>query len=162
MLIVIGIDPGLGGAAALLNGHGVLEVVDLPVMVKPNGRGKVNAALFNLLLSEWSTAFGFAAESVLAVVESVSAMPRQGVSSVFSFGHSLGVIEGVLAARGIAIEHVTPQAWKRHYNLTRDKNLARTKATELYPASAAQFARVKDHGRAEAVLIARYGREHFA
>ena len=161
---VIGIDVGLSGACAMLgtNGMGLpphlLDVADLPVMAKGSGSGKVkneiNPAALNELLKEWVHGFS---DDVLVVVESVSAMPGQGVAGVFSLGDSRGAIRGVLAARGYPVAFVSPGKWKRHFGLTADKELARARAIQLYPQ--AELARKKDADRAEAILVARYGWE---
>lgn len=155
-VITIGVDPGLKGAIALLAGDGrLLEVYDMPV-----AGGAVSAQLF-AELEAWGadgtilddggpTLWG------TVVVEDVHSMPKQGVSSVFSFGRSKGVVEGVFAACRRPIVYVSPAAWKRGLGLGKDKGEARQRACELWPAKAGLFSRVKDDGRAEAALIAYY------
>ena len=95
----------------------------------------------------------------VAIVESVSAMPGQGVSSTFKFGAAYGTVRGVIAALEIPVHLVTPGKWKKHFRLSADKEQARALALRLFPASSQHFERKKDHGRAEAALIARYGAE---
>jgi crossover junction endodeoxyribonuclease RuvC len=94
----------------------------------------------------------------MVVVEQVHAMPRQGVSSTFSFGKACGMIEGVVAARGLPIAWVTPQRWKKAMGVTADKNSSRQLAINLWPNEAELFKRVKDADRAEAALIAEHYR----
>lgn len=150
-MIVIGIDPGLSGAIALLS-NGVFQgVEDMPTVPKGTGRKQqVNAAALAELLRDY--------DAGVIYVERVSAMPKQGVSSTFAFGESFGVIRGVASALCMSLEFVTPQVWKRRFRLVgADKDLARTKASELHPT--APLARKKDIGRADAILIARYGWE---
>lgn len=163
-MIVIGIDPGLSGALAAMDTRGLLGVEDLPVMAKAAGGGKVkqqlNPAALATILEDWARAQEWARDSVLVLLERVQAMPKQGVSSMFSLGHTCGAIEGVLAAKRLPVQFVTPQAWKKHFGLSADKEVARSRAISLFPQ--APLSRVKDHGRAEAILLARYGMEALA
>ena len=150
--MVVGIDPGLSGALAFLFEDGTYSgVFDMPVMAAgKTGRQQVNAAA----LVEWMKKVY---PPDRAVLEHVAAMPKQGVSSVFSFGQSFGIILGVLAALEIPVELVRPNVWKKAYGLGKDKEEARARAIQLYPA--APLSRKKDAGRAEALLLARYGRQ---
>lgn len=157
-MIVIGVDCGLSGALAMLDGTGLSAVQDMPVMAKGAGHGRVknevNAAALNQILGNWING---QADEVLVVIERVASMPGQGVASMMSLGDSVGCIRGVVAARGYPVKWVTPQRWKKHFGLPADKELARAKAIQLYPT--APLERKKDHGRSEAILIARYGWE---
>jgi len=146
----IGVDCGISGAIALLNDNGsFISVHDMPVMAGTGKRQQVNA-------SELAKIFRSMFEGGEAYVERVSAMPKQGVSSMFSFGTSYGIVLGVLAAIGIPTILVTPQSWKKRAGLTgKEKDYARTLAQQLYPA--AELGRKKDIGRADALLIARFG-----
>lgn len=148
--MIIGIDPGLGGALAFLSDSlELINLVDMPVMNLRKGRKQVNAVQ---LAKEIKSVF---TEGV-CYLESVSSMPKQGVSSVFSFGMSYGIVQGVLGALQIPIILVTPTSWKKRANLLgKDKEASLTLAQQLYPQ--ASLARKKDHGRAEAILIARFG-----
>jgi crossover junction endodeoxyribonuclease RuvC len=92
-----------------------------------------------------------------AYLERVHALPKQGVTSSFSFGLSYGLVRGVLAALGISVQLITPQEWKRSFRLGPDKNEARLIAARLFPANASSFTRAKDDGRAEAALLALFG-----
>ena len=153
-MIVIGIDPGKGGAIAALDSYGVLLTVDdMPVTGKV-----VNGALVDELLGNWCDPLGDTEPVV--VIEDVHSMPKQGVASSFSFGRSLGVVEGVALGRGCSVRYVSPARWKRALGLTADKGTARRRAIELWPSKAALFARVKDDGRAEAALIAHWWLTH--
>ena len=150
----IGIDPGLTGAAALVSGI-ALAVFDLPTVVSGSGTVKreLDAAGLARLLASWS----YGDEPVKVLLERTSAMPGQGVASMFSMGVSRGIILGVLGALGIPFSEVTPATWKRYYKLIgADKDRSRTLAIQQFPTVAAQLARVSDHNRAEAVLIAAY------
>lgn len=156
--MIIGIDPGLTGAIAFYDdiNDEVLEIHDMPVMmkskVKKKQKNQVNAVELANIIKSCIGDYGVD----VAIVEQVHSMPGQGVSSVFSFGEAAGVIRGVLAALQIPTQYVTPQKWKKAAGLIgKDKDMARTKAIELYPT--ASLARKKDIGRADAILIARFG-----
>ncbi len=144
----IGIDPGLKGAIALLKDDELLAVYDMPVMAGTGKRQQVNAAELSRILSGY--------EISVAYLERVSAMPKQGVSSMFSFGTSYGIVIGVLATLSIPMVLVSPQSWKAKAGIRgKDKDYARTLAQQLYPS--AELGRKKDIGRADAILIARFG-----
>ena len=143
--VILGVDPGKTGAIAAVDATtGVLVwVEDMP--------HDVNGALIReLLLNE---------HAIGAWVEQVHAMPRQGVSSTFAFGVAYGKVLGALTALLVPVHHVTPATWKKAMRVTADKGTSRTRAVDLFPTHAGTFARVKDDGRAEAALIARYGWE---
>lgn len=148
--MIIGIDPGNTGAIAFLDDDGLINVEDMPLMA--NGKKKqVNAAELSKIISGMSVM-----EQPHAYVEKVGAMPGQGVSSMFNFGMGYGVIQGVLAALEIPYTLVTPQRWKKAAGLIgKEKDNARTLAQQLY--AEAPLGRKKDIGRADAILIARFG-----
>jgi crossover junction endodeoxyribonuclease RuvC len=149
----IGADPGLGGAIALLDDSlKLIDVWDMPTMLKTKSRRQVNDVELAKIIRRWLTEF----QPFTAYIEDVHAMPKQGTASVFSFGDSFGVLRACFGALQIPVVLVTPQAWKRRAGLIgKDKDYARTIAQRLYPA--ADLARKKDIGRAEAILIARFG-----
>ena len=152
-MIILGIDPGLSGALALYNtSDQTVEVFDMPVLeLVRNGKkkGEVSAqALANLLAGRGIKA---------AFLERVNAMPGQGVTSVFSFGRSTGIVEGILAAYDIPTTLVTPQAWQKAVGQRSGKDGSRERAMQLFPAQADLFQRKKDDGRSDAALIAYYG-----
>jgi crossover junction endodeoxyribonuclease RuvC len=154
----IGIDPGVSGALALIAPDDSLsDLIDMPTMLLTGKRQTVNAAELGKVLRGWL----MGSHSTIAILEQVSAMPGQGVSSMFSFGTSYGIVQGVMAALQIPLHFVRPQAWKQRAGIPpkSEKDLARTVAQRLYPA--ASLERKKDIGRADAILIARYGAEPF-
>ena len=152
-MIYIGIDPGLNGAIAFLDTEkGHLSVVDMPTFeVKRNNKAKreVNAAGLAHVLAVAQKVQGI-------VLERVGAMPGQGVTSVFSFGRSVGLVEGVLAAYLLPVSIVTPQAWQKAAGVRGGKDGSRMRACELFPNYAGLFARKKDDGRADAAIMAWY------
>ena len=95
----------------------------------------------------------------LAIVEQVASRPGQGVASAFKFGSGFEIVRGVIAASGVPLHLVSPAKWKRAYGLDADKEKSRALALRLWPERSDLFGRKKDHGRAEAALIARYGFE---
>lgn len=141
---ILGIDPGLSGAFCCLAPDGSIQGIgDLPVAGK-----SIDAANFALVVRSL--------EPKRAIVEMVSAMPGQGVTSMFRFGQAVGAVQGVLGALAVPVFWVTPGKWKRALGVTADKETARLRAIETWPESAKNFALKKHHGRAEAALIARW------
>ena len=153
--LYLGIDPGLTGAIALVNADGTLFAVeDLPTTARGSGRVKREldaAGLVHLLRPH-------AADIAFGLVERVGAMPGQGVASMFSLGHSTGVLDGILAALGIPHRVVTPATWKKLAELPADKALTLSAARRRWPG--ASLTRVRDHGRAEALFLALVAMRH--
>jgi len=151
----IGIDPGVSGAVAFLNDDlTLLNVADMPTMILSGQKQQVNASELSKLFRVWL--FDVPVENTTAYLERVHSMPGQGVAATFNFGTSYGVIQGVLGALQIPMVMVTPHSWKKRAGLaSKEKGASRTLAQQLYPA--ASLSRVKDIGRADAILIARYG-----
>jgi len=145
-----GIDPGVTGAIAFLNDDlSLIEVLDMPTMLLTGKKQQVNAAALANILRDWGN-------GATAYLERVSAMPGQGVASMFNFGMGFGIIKGVLGALQIPMVLVSPVTWKKRAGLQgKEKDASRTLAQQLYPA--APLGRKKDIGRADAILIARYG-----
>ena len=157
-MIYIGIDPGLGGAVGVVFDAMKDPVVyHTPTMVISGVKDKrvYNTAAMALLLKPFSTI-----DNVLVVLESVHSMPKQGVASSFSFGQGLGMWQGIIAALGLPLEMPSPQRWKKEMlaDQGKDKDASRFKAIHLFPSLASQLSRKKDDGRAEALLLAEYGR----
>ena len=152
-MMYVGIDPGLNGAIAYFDAEkGHLSIVDMPTMeVKRNNKVKreVHAAGLAHML-----AIGFEVGGV--ILERVGAMPGQGVTSVFSFGRSVGLIEGVLAAYELPVTIITPQEWQKAAKVRGGKDGSRLRACELFPNYAGLFALKKHDGRADAALMAWY------
>ena len=169
-LHVIGIDPGLTGALAIVGPSGLEHVEDMPVMQRALAAGKVknqvNAAAVAQLLKEWTR--GYDAVEILVVLEHqapfrIPGNKPQGSSSTFSLGHTTGILEGVVVALGFPLRVVTPVTWKKALGLPggkKNKGVVRARAQRLYPQ--APLTRVMDHNRAEAIMIARYGYEQHA
>ncbi len=152
---VLGIDPGASGALAVVEDGQLVALVDMPTLTVKRGTREVrevNApALAHAILDLGPGSID------AALLEKVGAMPGQGVSSMFAFGRAVGVIEGVLGGLLIPYSTVPPQEWQRAMRVRGGKDGARERAMRLFPARAAEFARKKDDGRADAALIASYG-----
>ena len=151
---IIGIDPGLSGAIAILENNKVLEIFDIPVMSEgKKNKKQLNSALLVSLLRENI----HNNEEVAVVVEQVNAMPGQGVTSMFNFGQTFGAIKGICAALDLPIFFVRPSKWKKHFELINSsKDSSRTKVIEMYPKLSNQLAKKKDVNKSDAILIARF------
>lgn len=149
-MVIIGIDPGVHGAVAILDEHGgLLEIHDIPVLADgAKGRNAINAPLLASLIYE--------THAERAFCELVGPRPTDGSVGAFGFGRSRGVIEGVLAAAGVPVVMIAPPSWKRAAGVApgkEAKDSARSIAIAKWPAQASLFARKCDIDRAEAALI---------
>lgn len=146
---LLAVDPGLTGALAFYDKElNSLVVRDMPVAKKGQKNELLEAQLAHMVRD-------FCPD--VAVLELVHSLPKQGVSSTFKFGVCFGVLKGILAALDVPCHFLTPQQWRRVAHVqgaAGDKGASRIRATQLFPAAAESFARVKDHGRADAALIA--------
>ena len=146
---ILGIDPGLSGAYVLLENGTPIEWGTMPVMVEGSNK-RVNASA---LASQWRFA-----NIDIAFLEQVGAMPGQGVSSMFTFGHAVGSVMGVLGALEIPVSSVTPQSWKKAAGVNgKDKDEARSKALQLWPQWRELDKKGAGQAFADAALIARFG-----
>ena len=151
---ILGIDPGLSGAIAILEKKKVLNLFDMPVMPegKKNKKQLNSAQLVNIIREN-----SIGDEEIAVVVEQVNAMPGQGVASMFNFGQTFGAIKGVCAALNLPIFFVRPSKWKKYFELINSsKDSSRTKVIEMYPSLSSQLAKKKDVNKSDAILIARY------
>ncbi len=151
---IIGIDPGLSGAIAVLEDKRVLSIFDMPVMAegKKNKKQLNSAQLVNILKENTKIS-----DDVAVVVEQVNAMPGQGVTSMFNFGQTFGAIKGVCAALSLPIFFVRPSKWKKHFELINSaKDASRTKVIEMYPSLSNQLTKKRDVNKSDAILIARF------
>ena len=151
---ILGIDPGLSGAIAILENKKVISLFDMPVMAegKKNKKQLNSAQLVNIIKDNTVEK-----DEVAVVVEQVNAMPGQGVTSMFNFGQTFGAIKGVCAALKLPIFFVRPSKWKKYFELINSsKDSSRTKAIEMYPSLSSQLAKKKDVNKSDAILIARY------
>ena len=158
-MIVFGIDPGVSGALSIYENKKLKEVIDMPTMSEgKKNKKQINAAQLSLEIKQRI----HGASETAVVIEHVTAMPGQGVTSMFNFGQSFGVIKGICSALTLPIYFVRPVKWKKHFNLIgSSKDASRTKAIELFPSFSNDMAKKKDANKADAILIGRYFLDHF-
>ena len=158
-MIVFGIDPGVSGALSIYENKKLKEVIDMPTMSEgKKNKKQINAAQLSLEIKQ---RINVSSETAV-VIEHVTAMPGQGVTSMFNFGQSFGVIKGICSALTLPIYFVRPVKWKKHFNLIgSSKDASRTKAIELFPSFSNDMAKKKDANKADAILIGRYFLDHF-
>ena len=156
-MMIIGVDPGLTGAIAILDGNKVINLFEMPVMAegKKNKRQLNSAQLVSIIKENIKNK-----EETAVIVEQVNAMPGQGVTSMFNFGQTFGAIKGVCAALELPIFFVRPSKWKKHFELINSsKDSSRTKVIEMYPSLSNQLSKKKDVNKSDAILIARFYNE---
>lgn len=156
--LILGIDPGLRGAAAVYEPatKSLITAFDLPTTQSQDGK-KTIIDLYRL-----ATVIGaYAPRIKFAMIEDVGAMPRDGVVGAFTFGRAAGGVHGVIAANHVPVLFTKPSVWKSATGLSADKALSRRRATELFPLQAHLFKRVKDDGKAESALLAVFGERFF-
>ena len=154
MNYVIGIDPGISGAIAIFEDGQLDTILDMPTLKIASGKtmkSHISAIGLVRILETWTLVSDGQAH---IVIEKVGAMPGQGVTSMFNFGRSAGIIEGVVAALQRPYTYVTPAAWTKAVGRAAGKDASRMRAMELFPSKADLFKRAKDDGRADAALIA--------
>lgn len=161
-MTVIGIDPGASGAIAVLQ-NGQVQTFDTPYAKVKGGKGEYSTAGMVRLLKPFEPVLP-GDEAVHVVMELVHAMPGQGVTSMFNFGKGYGIWLGILSALGLPYTLVSPRTWKKVMlaDMGAEKDHARIRAQQMFPAAAEQFTRKRDDGRAEAALLAEYGRRTLA
>lgn len=152
MTIVVGIDPGVNGAVAVLYDNGPV-VWDLPT-VKDGTRKALDVFALGTELATLPS------EDVHVFIEKVWARANEGRAGAFSFGRAYGTILGLVAALMLRHDLVAPATWCRAMNAPNDKDGRLATAARLFPQLAAQMTKKKDHNKADALLIAEYGRRH--
>ena len=155
-MLIIAIDPGINGAICFFENGEVKDVIEMPTMAegKKNKRQVNGAQIYNEITKIINR---FDKQSVRVVIEQVSAMPGQGVTSMFNFGQTFGAIKGICAALELPIFFVRPSKWKKHFELINSsKDSSRTKVIEMYPKLSNQLSKKKDVNKSDAILIARF------
>lgn len=151
---ILGVDPGAYGALALIDSSGrILELSDMPILKVRRGKtdkAEVDGYALGDMLRSWGID--------LAFIEQVGGMTGQSPSASFNFGRSEGIVEGAIKFLRVRVESVPPATWKRFMRLRGGKDDSRAMAIRMWPKWSQKFARKKDDGRAEACLIAEYGR----
>ena len=155
-MLIIGIDPGISGAICFFENGQVKEIINMPVMAdgKKNKRQINGPQTYNEILRRIKN---YPKKDITVVIEQVSAMPGQGVTSMFNFGQSFGVIKGICSAMQLSMYFVRPAKWKKYFGLIKtEKDASRTKAIEIFPYISTQLSRKKDANKADAILIASF------
>ena len=155
-MLIIGIDPGISGSICFFENGKILEVIEMPTMIdgKKNKKQVNGAQMFNEIIRKLGKDKN---QDVRVVVEHVSAMPGQGVTSMFNFGQSFGIIKGICAAMQLPIYFVRPAKWKKYFNLINsEKDASRTRAIEIFPYFSSHLSKKKDSNKADAILIASF------
>ena len=160
-MIIIGIDPGISGSICFFQDGKILDVIEMPTMTdgKKNKRQVNGSQIYNEISNRITKAKN---QDIRVVIEQVSAMPGQGVTSMFNFGQSFGILKGLCSAMQLPMFFVRPAKWKKYFNLINsEKDASRTKAIEIFPYFSINLAKKKDSNKADAILIASYYYETF-
>ena len=155
-MLVIGIDPGISGSICFFQDGKIIDVVEMPTMTdgKKNKKQVNGSQIFNEISARIK---GLDNKDIKVVVEQVSAMPGQGVTSMFNFGQSFGILKGICSAMQLPIYFVRPTKWKKYFNLINsEKDASRTRAIEIFPYFSSQLSRKKDSNKADAILLASF------
>ena len=155
-MLIIGIDPGISGSLCFFEDGKIIDVIEMPVMAegKKNKRQVNGPQIYNEILKRTKN---IEKKSIKVIIEHVSAMPGQGVTSMFNFGQSFGILKGICSAMNLPMYFVRPAKWKKHFNLIKtNKDASRTKVIEVYPELSSKLHRKKDSNRADAILIGLY------
>jgi crossover junction endodeoxyribonuclease RuvC len=160
-MLIIGIDPGLSGSICFFEDGKILDVVEMPTMAegKKNKKQVNGSQLYNEISIRVEQ---IDKKDIKVIIEQVSAMPGQGVTSMFNFGQSFGILKGICSAMQLPMYFVRPAKWKKYFSLINsEKDASRTKAIEIFPYFSSNLSKKKDSNKADAILIASYYYETF-
>ena len=160
-MLIISIDPGISGSICFFKEGKILDVIEMPIMTegKKNKKQVNGSQIYNEISKRINT---YEKQNIRVIIEQVSAMPGQGVTSMFNFGQSYGILKGICAAMQLPMYFVRPAKWKKYFNLINsEKDASRTKAIEIFPYFSSNLAKKKDSNKADAILIASYYYETF-
>ena len=155
-MLIIGIDPGISGSICFFEQGKILDVIEMPTMTegKKNKRQVNGSQIYNEILKRVEKA---EKQNVRVIIEQVSAMPGQGVTSMFNFGQSFGILKGICSAMQLPMYFVRPAKWTKYFNLINsEKDASRTRAIEIFPYFSSQLSKKKDANKADAILIASF------
>ena len=155
-MLIIGIDPGITGSICFFEDGRIIDVVEMPNMAegKKNKKQVNGAQIYHEIFLRIKN---LKKEEIKVVIEQVSAMPGQGVTSMFNFGQSFGILKGICSAMQLSMYFVRPTKWKKYFNLINsEKDASRTKAIEIFPYFSSQLSRKKDSNKADAILISSF------
>ena len=160
-MLVIGIDPGISGSICFFQDGKIVDVVEMPTMIegKKNKKQVNGSQIFNEISEKIKK---LDKKEIKVVIEQVSAMPGQGVTSMFNFGQSFGILKGICSAMKLPMYFVRPAKWKKYFNLINsEKDASRTRAIEIFPYFSSQLTKKKDANKADAILIASFYHETY-
>ena len=160
-MLVIGIDPGISGSICFFKDGVILDVIDMPTMTegKKNKKQVNGSQIFNEISERIQS---IDKKDIKVIIEQVSAMPGQGVTSMFNFGQSFGILKGLCSAMQLPIYFVRPAKWKKYFNLINsEKDASRTRAIEIFPYFSSNLSKKKDSNKADAILIASFFHETY-
>ncbi len=160
-MLIIGIDPGISGSICFLDNGKILEVIEMPIMTdgKKNKKQVNGSQVYNEITKIVKQ---FEKNQIRVVIEHVSAMPGQGVTSMFNFGQSFGILKGICTAMQLPMYFVRPAKWKKYFNLLNsEKDASRTRAIEIFPYFSSRLSKKKDSNKADAILIASFYHETY-
>ena len=160
-MLIIGIDPGITGSICFFEDGKILDVVEMPTMTdgKKNKKQVNGSQIYNEILKRTKQ---IDKKDIKVIIEQVSAMPGQGVTSMFNFGQSFGILKGICSAMQLPMYFVRPAKWKKYFSLINsEKDASRTKAIEIFPYFSSNLSKKKDANKADAILIANYYYETF-
>ena len=155
-MLIIGIDPGISGSICFFEDGNIIDVVEMPTMAegKKNKRQVNGSQIYNEILKRVNK---IEKQNIRVVIEQVSAMPGQGVTSMFNFGQSFGILKGICSAMQLPMYFIRPAKWKKYFGLINsEKDASRTKAIEMFPYFSSQLSKKKDSNKADAMLIASF------
>ena len=155
-MLVIGIDPGISGSICFFQNGKIIDVIEMPTMTegKKNKKQVNGSQIFNEISERIKK---LDKKDIKVIIEQVSAMPGQGVTSMFNFGQSFGILKGICSAMQLSMYFVRPAKWKKYFNLINsEKDASRTRAIEIFPYFSGQLSRKKDSNKADAILIASF------
>ena len=155
-MLIIGIDPGISGSICFFQDGKIIDVVEMPTMTegKKNKKQVNGSQIFNEISDRIRK---LDKKDIRVIIEQVSAMPGQGVTSMFNFGQSYGILKGICSAMQLPMYFVRPAKWKKYFNLINsEKDASRTRAIEIFPYFSGQLSRKKDSNKADAILIASF------
>ena len=155
-MLIIGIDPGISGSICFFRDGKILDVIEMPVMNegKKNKKQVNGAQIYNEITKKINSS---PETKTRVVIEHVTAMPGQGVTSMFNFGQSFGILKGICSAMQLPVYFVRPTKWKKYFNLINsEKDASRARAIEIFPYYSSHLSRKKDSNKADAILIASY------
>ena len=160
-MLIIGVDPGLSGSICFFEDGKILDVVEMPTMTegKKNKRQVNGSQVYNEISKKIKQVDK---KDIKVIIEQVSAMPGQGVTSMFNFGQSYGILKGMCSAMQLPMYFVRPAKWKKYFGLINtEKDASRTKAIEIFPYFSSNLSKKKDSNKSDAILIASYYYETF-